>query len=118
MDSRHATAPDQLGSMDTEQLRRRFPHLLELRLEPDRAGSAGPVSYTEKIAGRPDLDVCCGFLEHVRGRTATPDETRLLQQALEAALIESMEGVVAGPAYHDLSSMAGALTADRRLSGT
>ncbi len=88
-----------------EQLRKRFPHLLELRLEPERSGLAGPASYTERIAGRPDLEVCCGFLEHVRGRTATPAETLLLQQALEAAMIESMEGVATGPAYQDLAAI-------------
>ncbi|GLY18474.1 nuclease SbcCD subunit D [Kineosporia sp. NBRC 101677] len=88
-----------------EQLRRRFPHLLELRLDPQRAGRASAAGYTEKIAGLPDLDVCCSFLEHVRGRTASPAETVLLQQALEAALIESMEGAP-GSAYRDLAAMA------------
>nr|WP_269329251.1 exonuclease SbcCD subunit D C-terminal domain-containing protein [Kineosporia babensis] len=91
-----------------EQLRRRFPHLLELRLEPERTGSTEAAGYTEKIAGRPDLDVCCGFLEHVRGRSATPAETLLLQQALEAALIEGMEGV----AYDELT----ALTAEAEVT--
>ncbi|GAA3611221.1 exonuclease SbcCD subunit D [Kineosporia mesophila] len=98
-----------------EQLRRRFPHLLELRLEPDRSAGAGPASYTEKIAGRPDLDVCCGFLEHVRDRPATPAETVLMQQALEAALIESMEGVAPGPAYRDLAAMAAETVSDAEL---
>ncbi|MDP9828534.1 exonuclease SbcCD subunit D [Kineosporia succinea] len=102
-----------------ERLRRRFPHLLELRLEPERSGATDDSSYTEKIAGLPDLDVCCGFLEHVRGRPATLAETQLLARALEAALIESMEGVVTGPAYQDLASMAGSLDTDldRLLGG-
>ncbi|WP_308114007.1 exonuclease SbcCD subunit D [Kineosporia corallincola] len=76
-----------------ERLRRRFPHLLELRLEPDRPAVAGPGSYTERIAGQGDLDICCGFLDRVRGRAATHAETVLMQQALEAALIDGMEGV-------------------------
>jgi exonuclease SbcD len=96
-----------------EQLRKRFPHLLELRLEPERSGLDAPTSYTEKIAGRPDLEVCCGFLEHVRSRTANPAETVLLQQALEAAMIETMEGAAPGPAYRDLAAMEAELKAVR-----
>jgi exonuclease SbcD len=75
-----------------ERLRQRFAHVLEMRLEPSGVG-ADTTGYTAKIAGRGDLDVCCGFLEHVRQRPAEPAESLLLQQALEASLLNRMEGV-------------------------
>jgi exonuclease SbcD len=73
-----------------ERLRRRFPHVLELRLEP--VGEGASVGYTARIAGQSDLDVCCGFLEHVRRRPASTAETLLLQQGLEASLLSQIEG--------------------------
>jgi exonuclease SbcD len=77
-----------------ERLRKRFEHVLELRLEPTGEGAvAGEAGYTARIAGQGDLDVCCGFLEHVRQRPAGPEETRLLQEALEASLLNQLEGV-------------------------
>jgi hypothetical protein len=39
--------------------------------------------------------VCCGFLEHVRQRPPSTEETLLMQQALEASLLDRMEGVAA-----------------------
>jgi len=72
-------------------LRRRFPHLLELRLEPADTDPQTAPSYTEKVSGKSDLDICCGFLDHVRGHRCDPQERVLLQQALEAGLIEDME---------------------------
>ena len=75
-----------------ERLRRRFPHVLELRLEP-AAGAGAGVGYTARVAGQGDLEVCCGFLEHVRQRPASGPESLLLQQALEASLLDRMEGV-------------------------
>ena len=76
-----------------ERLRRRFPHVLELRLEPSGVVAGAGLGYTARIAGQGDLDVCCGFLEHVRRRPAGPEEILLLGQALEAAMLNAMEGV-------------------------
>jgi exonuclease SbcD len=76
-----------------ERLRRRFPHVLELRLEPAVVGVGAGTGYTARVAGQGDLEVCCGFLEHVRQRPASVEETLLLQQALEASLLDRMEGV-------------------------
>jgi DNA repair protein SbcD/Mre11 len=75
-----------------ERLRRRFPHVLELRLEPGAGLVGAGTGYTARIAGQGDLEVCCGFLEHVRQRPASTEETLLLQQALEASLLDRMEG--------------------------
>jgi exonuclease SbcD len=68
-----------------QRLRTRFPHTLELRFAP-RSVPGEPVrSYAEQLAGRDDLAVCCGFLDHVRGRPAEPGEVELLRMAVEFA---------------------------------
>ncbi|WP_299445042.1 exonuclease SbcCD subunit D [uncultured Phycicoccus sp.] len=74
-----------LGAMD--RVRRRFPHTLELRFDPQ--GAAVPIRpYAERVAGRSDVDVCCDFLTHVRGgRAASADERALLDEAVEAARV-------------------------------
>jgi exonuclease SbcD len=75
-----------------EQVRRRFPHTLELRLEPAAvAGDDGAGGYAARITGRGDVEVCCGFLEHVRGRPADEAETSLFREALEAGLLAELE---------------------------
>jgi exonuclease SbcD len=87
-----------LGAM--EQVRRRFPHTLELRFDPQGA----PVSlrpYAARVTSRSDVDVCCDFLAHVRaGRAATDDERALLAEAVEATRVGRQagddEGVVGG----------------------
>ena len=64
------------------RLRSRFPHTVELRFAPagalvtSRAGG-----YAAKLRDRTDLDVCCDFLAHVRGRTAAEPELKLLRRA-------------------------------------
>lgn len=69
-----------LGAMD--RLRRRFPHTLELRFDPEGVTRLSG-SYRARVSGRADLDVCCDFLGHVRGGApATPAETRLFDEAL------------------------------------
>ncbi len=74
-----------LGAM--ERLRRRFPHTLELRFEPE--GGAVPLRpYAARVASASAVDVCCDFLGHVRGgRAADDDERALLGEAVEAARV-------------------------------
>ena len=87
-----------LGAM--EQVRRRFPHTLELRFDPQ--GATVPLRpYAARVATRSDVDVCCDFLAHVRGgRGATDDERALLAEAVEASRVgrgvSDDEGVVGG----------------------
>ena len=66
------------------QVRSRFRHTLELRFAPCGGGAAAQ-GYAEQLTGRDDLAVCCGFLEHVRGRSAADGEVALLRAALEDA---------------------------------
>ena len=76
-----------------ERLRIRFPHTLMLAFEPEGA----PTSlrdYTSRVRGRSDLDVCCDFVQHVRGGAPpTDDERALLQLALEAVRDGDAESV-------------------------
>lgn len=74
-----------LGAM--EQVRRRFPHTLDLRFEPE--GAAVPIRpYAQRVGARSEVDVCCDFLGHVRGgRAADEDERGLLREAVEAARV-------------------------------
>jgi DNA repair protein SbcD/Mre11 len=87
-----------LGAM--QQVRRRFPHTLELRFDPQ--GVAVPLRpYAARVATATDVEVCCDFLGHVRGgRGATDDERALLAEAVEASRVSRQvgddEGVAAG----------------------
>ncbi len=76
-------APRPLGAMD--RVRRRFPHTLELRFDPD-VGSVPLHRYAAPPTSRAAVDVCCDFLAHVRsGRPASEDERSLLAEAHEAS---------------------------------
>ena len=67
-----------------DRLRARFPHTLVLTFEPEGAATSLR-DYTARVRGRADLDVCCDFLEHVRGGSAATEAERdLVQAALEA----------------------------------
>jgi len=67
-----------------ERLRARFPDTLVLVFDPQGASAAAQASYSSRLAGAPDdLALCCGFLEHVRGRDADPAEKSALAGALE-----------------------------------
>jgi DNA repair protein SbcD/Mre11 len=67
-----------------DQLRTRFPDTLVLAFDP-QGGTAGTAStYSSRLAEAPDdLAVCCGFLEHVRGRVPDDAEKTALAAALE-----------------------------------
>ena len=67
-----------------ERLRARFPDTLVLAFDPQGASAAAQASYSSRLAGAPDdLALCCGFLEHVRGRDADQAEKSALAGALE-----------------------------------
>ena len=67
------------------RLRARFPHTLELRFEP--AGGPRVGSYTQRTAARSDLELCCGFVEHVRHRAPGEEERAVLQDAVAGARV-------------------------------
>lgn len=71
-----------------EQLRRRFPHTLLLAFDQP-ATSIDRRSYSERVKGRSDLDLCCDFTAHVRGgATATGAERAVWRLAFEESRIE------------------------------
>ncbi len=75
-----------------EKLRTRFPETLVLAFDPEGSESKPQTSYSNRLAeAENDLDVCCGFLEHVRGRGATESEVVALREALEAVRLEDAE---------------------------
>ena len=79
-----------LGAM--EQVRRRFPHTLELRFDPEGAAVALR-PYAARVATATDVEVCCDFLGHVRGgRGATDDEQALFAEAVEASRVARQVG--------------------------
>lgn len=68
-----------------ERLRTRFPNTLVLLFEPENARDAASRSYSQRVSAAVDeLDLCCGFLDHVRHRPADRGEQDVLRQALAA----------------------------------
>lgn len=75
-----------------EQLRARFPDTLVLGFDPEGGTEKGRTSYSSRLAeAQDDLGVCCGFLDHVRGRSADEQEEAALRQALDAVRLEGAE---------------------------
>ncbi|MCG2624033.1 exonuclease SbcCD subunit D [Arthrobacter sp. I2-34] len=69
-----------------ERLRGRFPDTLVLAFEPASGPQRSLQTYSERIAkAQDDLEICCGFLEHVRSRAADDGERELLIEALGLA---------------------------------
>jgi exonuclease SbcD len=67
-----------------DRLRARFPHTLVLGFDPEGGTAAPAATYSSRLAEAPDdLSVCCGFLEHVRGRVPDDAEKAALAAALE-----------------------------------
>jgi exonuclease SbcD len=66
-----------------ERLQRRFPGTLSLQFDgPTPLAQAR--SYAGRWRQRDDLEVCCDFLEHVRGGAGADDSERaLLAEAVE-----------------------------------
>jgi exonuclease SbcD len=69
------------------QLQARFPHCVHLEWAGSGAVADGR-TYTERLAGRSDLEVAGEFVTHVRGVAATAGERDLLGRALAAAARE------------------------------
>lgn len=83
---------DERPALAMDRLRVRFPDTLVLSFEPANAASRDMRSYSERIANAVDeLSLCCGFLEHVRGRSASEVEETVLRDSLES--VRLLEGV-------------------------
>jgi exonuclease SbcD len=78
---------DERPAQAMERLRTRFRHTLMLGFEPDNAGTDAKQSYSERIGDAADqVELCCGFLEHVRDRSANDGEREAIKLALESVL--------------------------------
>ena len=74
-----------------ERLRARFPLAVSLAFEPEGGPKDASLSYRSRLAAaQTDLEVCCGFLEHVRGRGPSEQEKAALAEALEAVRLEEV----------------------------
>ena len=71
------------------RLQTRFPHCVHLEWIGERAAADGR-SYTERLAGRSDLEVVEEFVSHVRGAPAAAAERELLGRALAAVAREDV----------------------------
>ena len=66
-----------------QRLRARFRHTVSLVIEPEgRATEQRP--YAQRVRGLGDAELCCAFLDDVRGRGASDAERELFGLALEA----------------------------------
>jgi exonuclease SbcD len=67
-----------------EKLRARFPDTLVLGFDPQGGATKPAPSYSTRMAeAKDDLSICCGFLDHVRGREPDPAERAALAAALD-----------------------------------
>ncbi|WP_334172473.1 exonuclease SbcCD subunit D [Sinomonas sp.] len=71
-----------------ERLRGRFPLALSLQFEPEGGSVRASTTYSGRLAAaRDELEVCCGFFEHVRGRGPDEPERSALTEALESVRV-------------------------------
>jgi exonuclease SbcD len=62
-----------------------------LGFDPQGAAPSAKISYSSRLAeAEDDLSVCCGFLEHVRGREADEAEKAVLAEALETVRLQGV----------------------------
>ncbi len=96
----HVTLTDAvqpLGAM--ERVRRRFPHTLQLEFAVPAVG-VGSSDYSARVKDKSDIQLCCDFLDHVRGgHPASGAERHALTEALDGARVHRAvtdeEGAVA-----------------------
>ncbi|GAA2719118.1 MULTISPECIES: exonuclease SbcCD subunit D [Streptomyces] len=78
------------------RLARRFPHVLSLLFDPERApGDDAPASYAQRLRGRTDRQIAEDFVAHVRGRGPDHAERAVLTAALDAVRTEETAREVA-----------------------
>lgn len=73
-----------------ERLRERFPYAQVLLFDPQGRDENAPVGYRERMLRAEDpTAVAVGFVDHVRGRGADPQEAELLAELVAAAGTEA-----------------------------
>lgn len=67
------------------RLQERYPYAVTMQWEPEGVAARGGSTYSARVAASAgDLELATGFVEHVRGTAADPDEVAVLSRALEA----------------------------------
>ncbi|BAS09630.1 nuclease SbcCD subunit D [Arthrobacter sp. Hiyo4] len=75
---------EQRPAQAMERLRARFPDTLVLGFDPQGGSVKASKSYSSRLAeAQDDLSLCCGFLDHVRGRDADDAERSAIAAALD-----------------------------------
>ncbi|MBZ4319446.1 exonuclease SbcCD subunit D [Streptomyces huiliensis] len=88
-----ATLTDPVRPKDPmARLADRFPHVLSLVLDPDRAPEDPLASYARRLQGRTDRQIAEDFVAHVRGEGPDAAERVLLTEALDAVRVAAAEG--------------------------
>jgi exonuclease SbcD len=99
-----------------ERLQRRFPGTLSLQFDGPTPLSQAR-SYAGRLRRRDDLEVCCDFLEHVRGGAGADETERaLLAEAVEQSRRERSRRDDEGAAGTDGASEVGARSGDRGVA--
>ncbi|GGT25949.1 nuclease SbcCD subunit D [Streptomyces kurssanovii] len=93
-----ATLTDAVRPADPmARLTRRFPHILSLVFEPDRAPQDTTASYAQRLRGRSDQQIAEDFVAHVRGGNGPDDgERTVLRAAFEDVRVDAGVREVAG----------------------
>ncbi|MGI5341447.1 exonuclease SbcCD subunit D [Streptomyces sp. CA-181903] len=88
-----ATLTDPVRPKDPmARLAARFPHVLSLVLDPDRAPEDPLASYARRLRGRTDRQIAEDFVAHVRGEGPDAAERALLTDALDTVRVAAAEG--------------------------
>ena len=73
------------------RLARRFPHVLNLRFDPERPPEDRSLSYAGRVGGRTDEQIAEDFVGHVRGGTGPDEQERaVLREVLESVRVQDM----------------------------
>ncbi|WP_171170493.1 exonuclease SbcCD subunit D [Streptomyces sp. I05A-00742] len=87
-----ATLTDPVRPKDPmARLAARFPHVLSLVLDPDRAPEDPLASYAQRLRGRSDRQITEDFVAHVRGYGPDEDERAVLTAALDTVRVTAAE---------------------------
>lgn len=87
----HAVITDPMLPVEAmSRLQRRFPHAVVLTHEPPVV-EGSPISYSDRVEGRTDLELACDFIEHVSGEPADEHDIASLSSVIEEQLSPGRE---------------------------
>lgn len=85
-----AIVTDRVRPLDAmAQLQKRFPYCAALDYRPEGRTPTASRSYAERVREQPDEAIIDGFLDHVRGAGASPEERVILDDVLATIQTET-----------------------------